>query len=147
MKSSNAIAFGLLATLCACAGTSYTVQPLSIPVTSIGKVCVVDNPSLPDEVQGLVNRTVNQKNGVTAYPISSPSVAKEIGCEIYMTYGGATTTDIVQFISAFNIAIYETETHTRVASASGKVPNNARLDKWGASEALIVEMVANVISN
>tara|TARA_B110000908_G_C10170018_1_gene410346 strand:- start:314 stop:757 length:444 start_codon:yes stop_codon:yes gene_type:complete len=138
---------GLLITTCGCAGSSYTIQPLSIPATSINKVCVIDNPSLPDEVQGLVNRTVNQKNGVAAFPISAPSVANEIGCQIYMTYGGATTTDIVSFMTAFNVAIYETSSHTRVASASGKVPNNLRLDKWEASKALIVEMVANVMSN
>ena len=147
MSLKNIACVAVLATSYGCASSSYTTQPLSIPMSRVDKVCVVDNPSLPDEVQGLVNRTVNQKNGVTAYPISSPSVANEIGCQIYMTYGGATTTDIVQFISAFNVAIYETSSHSRVASASGKVPNNLRLDKWGASEALIVEMVDGVMSN
>lgn len=137
----------MLLALTACAGTTHSVQPLAVSMKDIDKICVVDNPTLSNEIQGLVNRTVNAKGGITAFPISSPAVAAEVGCQIYMTYGGTEDWDFVKFLSSFNLAIYETETHNRVASASGKVPNNLRLDKWSASESLITRMVSDILAN
>ncbi len=133
-----------LSVLVGCAGPQYTVTPMSKTLPKIDRICVVDNADLTPEFQGLVNRTVNSA-GYTSYPISSPVLAKEIGCELYLTYGGNHVTDIVEFMNTINVVVYDSQ-HTRVASSHGKVPNNLRLDKWKAAEELIQKMVLEVLS-
>ena len=126
-----------------CAGASFTVQPLQKSLLAVEKVCVVDNPNMSNDIQGLINRTINSR-GFTSYPISSPNLVTEVGCEVYLTYGGSTTTDIVSFIDSFNIAVYD-KNHTRIGGSNGKVPNNLSLAKWEASEKLVVDMVSDVM--
>ena len=142
MKNSLLIA-SISLFLVGCAGASYTVQPLQKSLNTVEKICVVDNPNMANDIQGLINRTINS-NGFFSYPISSPALIKEVDFKIYLTYGGSTTTDIVTFIDSFNIAIYDNK-HNRIGNANGKVPNNLNLNKWEASEKLVVDMVNDVL--
>lgn len=133
------IGFATLA-LCAsgCAGLSRTVDPANMKALQVKSVCVVTNYDLENSIEASINRAIARK-GIVTIPVPSVSSAKDASCDAYLVYGGSKEHDFSQFLSRLRIDVFRGE--KLIGQANLNVPNNLRLDKWGAAEQEIPKLV------
>ena len=140
--------FNTLITACAaslmvgCAGPSYMATPVSVDTDDVNTVCVVNNNDLPISIQGQINSYIASR-GYESMPISGPGVSAELGCNVYVVYGGVVEWDIGDFLHELRITVY-TPDHMQVGYAEGKVPNNLNLSKWSNGDKLVAETVSQI---
>ena len=133
----------IASSLIGCSGPSYMATPIAVNDQDISTVCVVNNNDLPISVQGQINSYITSR-GYESLPISGPGVSKDLGCDIYLVYGGLVEWDLGEFLHELRVTIYTTE-HVQVGYAEGKVPNNFNLSKWSNGDKLVGETVSQLL--
>lgn len=142
MKSNTLIATCAASFMIGCAGPSYMATPVSVDTDDVNTVCVVNNNDLPISIQGQINSYIASR-GYEAMPISGPGVSAELGCNVYVVYGGVVEWDMGDFLHELRVTVY-TPDHMQVGYAEGKVPNNLNLSKWSNGDKLVTETVSQI---
>jgi hypothetical protein len=124
--------------------TTITAIALTVSAgTTASTICVVDNNTLPPEIQGQVHETI-QSRGFDSQPIPSPALVEKFDCDAYMMYSGQMSWDFGRYLSEFRVTMYSAETHLQTGFG-GKNNNEYSLMKWGKKRSK--KLVSNAVNN